>query len=639
MRRRFARTRVPRGRAGCPHSHGRARRRTQRGRRRGVSRRELDAVELTKRLEFDHLTDGTHLLDGAQCRVAPGTDRHDQGPGRRQGRKCLDGVGVTPLQVVEQQHGITQTRRARPPLRRPRHREPRVVRRCEPAADRSGPGGSRGPHPRHNRRPVTATARVARLVLPIPAGPTSATARPDSIALRTWPSTASRPTIPASTGRRALAVSVLSPLVATDIHRLRRRQGSGFSAAMSRVSDLERASSPTRVDRGSGSRFSRPEWRGTAETGILKLRQVVGWLLQPVARRSWLCEGSVAVVGSDQQVGHRPGSHTMGRAVGGAARPSCGHAGEGLPAEVPPSKGGLSSGWVTTDTPAGRPSSIAAGTDPGDAPAPCQRQADDRELTDPSRDGVALSQRHRCPGTPSSRSRLERASKLPVLVDDGGESGGRGLQHPSSGFRWRGVVDDATCWVCTWVSQYDEPFVGLSTTWPPCSTPSRARLVKNTSHEITTAKVPASVCTTAGAVPSMASRSGSPASDPGEAFDETAQRHVLAERYASHLLEAVDLLTVGPEDHCCVVEVLRTRILGHADDQRRVESLGEQLQLAQLSAGGQLVDRDDVLRPEHEVGARLAPARWPRGDAGTPRARRCLRLGCVAAHRLAPTHR
>ena len=54
-------------------------------------------------------------------------------------------------------------------------------------------------------------------------------------------------------------------------------------------------------------------------------------------------------------------------------------------------------------------------------------------------------------------------------------------QRPFSIARSR---DDATCWVCTIVPVNDEPLVGLSTSRPPSSTPSRTRSGKNTSQEI-----------------------------------------------------------------------------------------------------------------------------------------------------------
>ena len=35
--------------------------------------------------------------------------------------------------------------------------------------------------------------------------------------------------------------------------------------------------------------------------------------------------------------------------------------------------------------------------------------------------------------------------------------------------------DEATCWVCRMVSQYEAPFVGFSRIWPPLPIASRAR--------------------------------------------------------------------------------------------------------------------------------------------------------------------
>ena len=81
-------------------------------------------------------------------------------------------------------------------------------------------------------------------------------------------------------------------------------------------------------------------------------------------------------------------------------------------------------------------------------------------------------------------------------------------QRPVSMARRR---DEATCWVWTWVNQYDEPLVGFNNTSPPPAMPSRARPVKNTSHEIATPTGPAGVANTAGEVPALASRRGRPA--------------------------------------------------------------------------------------------------------------------------------
>ena len=111
-----------------------------------------------------------------------------------------------------------------------------------------------------------------------------------------------------------------------------------------------------------------------------------------------------------------------------------------------------------------------------------------------------------CRGAPPARTRrcaARRCRRAPMMAEKPvGATCSRDRSLSMARMR-----DDATCCVCTSVPVNDEPFVGLSTSSAPSSTPSRTRSPKKISQEMATLRSPAGVASYAGRSPILASRS------------------------------------------------------------------------------------------------------------------------------------